>query len=268
MTCLLRIKNSRILLVIVALLAWSAVAHNAIAIGQTQRAPQPTCAPNIDACPAEGCSSDNHHDPKLNRLKNIKTLSASVHDRTLVWIKTHADPKQYQRGGDRKELTKLKEGQRTRVVGYLLRAKLELGGESCNCYLRTEETTDNHLVLVTKDTVDRFQLPANPTKAILDSTFHSREAESITAEFTPRVRKLSHPHFTSESIQPLIDGAPQQALLVRVTGQLMFDSEHFFQNRLNRITNWEVHPIFRLEYCPTGKKCTRKGKANWVDLDQ
>jgi len=205
----------------IVLVCCCVVTHYGNATAQTQRAPQPTCAPNIDACPDEGCSSDNHHDPKLNRLKNIKTLNGSVHNRTLIWMKTHADPKQYQRGEDRNELIKLKEGQRTRVVGYLLRAKLELGGESCNCYLRTEETTDNHLVLVTEDTVNKFQLPANPTKAILDSTFHSREAESITVEFTPRVRKLSHPHFTSESIQPFIDAAAQQALLVRVTGQLM-----------------------------------------------
>lgn len=48
----------------------------------------------------------------------------------------------------------------------------------------------------------------------------------------------------------------------------MFDSEHFLRNPLNRVNNWEIHPIFRLEYCPKGKTCTASGDANWVDLDQ
>jgi hypothetical protein len=104
-------------------------------------------------------------------------------------------------------------------------------------------------------------------KKALDATFHSREAESITAEFTPRVRKLAHPHFVADSVQPLIETTPSKALLVRITGQLMFDSEHFFQNRLNRMTNWEIHPIFRLEYCPAGKACSPMRDANWKDLD-
>ena len=252
-------------LLIVGLLIAALISSLGISSGQ--RVAQPTCAETIDACPLEGCSSDNHHDPKLNRLKNITTLTGALHDRTLDWMKDHEDPKTYRRGQPRDELTALGEGKRTRLVGYLLRAKLELGGESCNCYLRTAETTDNHLVLVTKATVDKFPIVANMDKKALDATFHSREAESITVEFTPRVRKLGHPHFMAENVQPLIEAAPSKALLVRVTGQLMFDSEHFFQNRLNRVTNWEIHPIFRLEYCPAGKSCRPTSNANWKDLD-
>ena len=112
-----------------------------------QRVAQPQCAASIAECPLEGCSSDNHHDTKLNRLKNTTSNKSPVMDRPITWIKTHPDPQNFQRLGNRDELTALGEGQQLRVVGYLLRAKLELGGESCNCYFRTEETTDNHLVL-------------------------------------------------------------------------------------------------------------------------
>jgi hypothetical protein len=234
---------------------------------QQQRAPQPQCAASIAECPLEGCSSDNHHDPKLNRLKNVTSNSLSVTDHPITWMKTHPDPQNYQHGGSREELAILGEGQKLRVVGYLVRAKLELGGESCNCYLRTEETTDNHLVLVDKPTVDKFALPANPDKKTIDTVFKEREKESITAEFTPRVRLNGHPKFRSETMEPLIAGAPEQALLVRITGQLMFDSEHFFQNQLTRVTNWELHPIFRLEYCPNGKTCKPDSNANWKDID-
>ena len=233
-----------------------------------QRVAQPQCAASIAECPLEGCSSDNHHDTKLNRLKNTTSNRSPVMDRPITWVKTHPDPQNFQRLGNRDELTALREGQQLRVVGYLLRAKLELGGESCNCYFRTEETTDNHLVVVDKTTVDEFPLPKNADKKTTDSVFSQRERESITAEFTPRVRLNGHPKFRSETMEPLIAKASQRALLVRITGQLMFDSEHFSQNRLARITNWELHPIFRLEYCPKGKTCVADSKKNWKDIDQ
>jgi len=47
-------------------------------------------------------------------------------DRPITWVKTHPDPQNFQRLGNRDELTALREGQQLRVVGYLLRAKLEL----------------------------------------------------------------------------------------------------------------------------------------------
>jgi hypothetical protein len=57
------------------------------------------------------------------------------------------DPESFEKGDTREELTALGEGQKIVVVGYLLRAKPELGGESCNCGLQTVAETDNHLVL-------------------------------------------------------------------------------------------------------------------------
>ena len=47
----------------------------------------------------------------------------------------------------------------------------------------------------------------------------------------------------------------------------MFDSEHFHQLRLNRATQWEIHPIMKLEFCPKGLKCKKDSDGNWVDLD-
>lgn len=230
-------------------------------------AQQPTCATSLGACPNEGCSSDDHHDPKLNKLKNIRSSNSIIMNRSITWMKSRKDPVNYTKQGSRNELTDLGEGQQVRVVGYLLAVKLELGGESCNCYLRTVEETDNHLVLVTKETIEQFLLPMNASKKILKETFLKREKQSVTVEFTPRVR-LDHPNFTNEKLQPLINKTPQGALLVRVTGQLLFDSEHFFIHKLPRVNNWEIHPIFRLEYCPKGKICTASGDVNWVDLDQ
>jgi hypothetical protein len=226
-----------------------------------------TCANDLGSCPREGCSESNRHDLRLNRIKNTKSTEKPVTDRSLTWMKDLHDPQNYKRGGPRAELTNLGEGQNIRVVGYLLAVKLELGGESCNCYLHTVEETDNHLVLVNPDTVKNIPLPQNASAKTLKAKFLAREAQSITAEFTPRVRAEGHPNFTNAKLQPLINKTPQGALFVRVTGLLMFDSEHFRQNELNRVNSWEIHPIMKLEFCPTGKTCKKDSDANWQDLD-
>jgi hypothetical protein len=57
------------------------------------------------------------------------------------------------------------------------------------------------------------------------------------------------------------------ALPVRLTGMLMFDSEHFIANHLKRATNWEVHPILKFEYCPSGKTCTADSDDGWLSID-
>jgi hypothetical protein len=56
---------------------------------------------------------------------------------------------------------------------------------------------------------------------------------------------------------------------VRVTGLLMFDSKHFFHDSppVSRDTNWEIHPVLKMEYCPEGKTCRANSDENWADLD-
>ncbi len=223
---------------------------------------KPPCRPNLAACPDEGCGSQ--FDPNLNRRKNIRSDDQAATMRTLTWMKTLNDPENFTQGESREELTALGEGQKVTVVAYLLVAKPELGGESCNCGLHTPEETDNHLVLVSKTTVDKF--PVSDNEETDKVVFHSRELESETAEFTPRVR-LAHPNFTREKVQPLIDATPQEALLVRVTGLLLFDSEHFIKNHLVRVNNWEIHPVLKLEFCTTGDKCKTTSDAGWKSLD-
>jgi hypothetical protein len=113
-------------------------------------------------------------------------------------------------------------------------------GESCNCDLSTQRNADNHLVLI--------------DPKVKTPTMAKDEIRSVTAEFTPGVR-LDHPNFNRTRLNNLI--RPAGKLLVRVTGLLMFDSKHFFHPDppVTRDTNWEVHPILKIEYCPEGKTC-------------
>ncbi len=228
---------------------------------QTKKVKKP-CKPSLAACPDEGCGGT--FDANLNRLKNIRTDGQTVTMKSLTWMKKLDDPESFTQGDSREELTALGEGEKITIVAYLLVAKPELGGESCNCGLQTPAETDNHLVLVAKTTVDKF--PVSSTAATNKTVFHSRELESETAEFTPRVRQ-THPNFTREEVQPLIDATPQKALFVRVTGQLLFDSEHFIKNHLVRVNNWEIHPVLKLEFCETGNNCKPNSDTGWKSLD-
>jgi hypothetical protein len=223
---------------------------------------KPPCAPSLGECPDQGCGT--RFDAELNKRKNARSDLQIPTPRTLTWMKRLDDPENFREGETREELAGLGEGQQIAVVAYLLAVKAELGGESCNCGLRTVEATDNHLVLVSKTTVDKF--PASTNAAINKKRLHSREMESETAELTPRVR-LDHPNFSRAALQALIDAKPHKALLVRVSGLLLFDSEHFIKNHLVRVNNWEIHPVLKLEICSRSETCQAGSDEGWTSVD-
>lgn len=218
------------------------------------------CQPSLAECPDEGCGKT--FDPNLNRRKNIRSDNQTSTVHTLSWLKGLSDPDNFEAGGSREELTNLGEGQAITVVGYLLMVKPE-GAESCNCGLTDPVDTDNHLVLVTKTTIQKF--PAGKTTLANKNVFRRREKESVTIEFTPRARR-DHENFTRQVVQPLIDATPQKVLLVRVSGLLLFDSEHFIRHPLVRVTNWEIHPVLKLEFCRSGN-CQVDSDQGWTSLD-
>jgi len=231
------------------------------------------CAPDLAHCPDEGCGTIvkgvKSYDPNLNKQKNIRVDAADAQGpatvMTLTEIKQLDDPENFAKGDERDEIRALGEGKKVKVLAYLLTARDEPGGESCNCGLTSKAETDNHLVLVSKFTVDTFPLDGT-TKQELAAVLSQREEESITAEFTPRVR-LDHPKFLKKTMDPLIAKAKEQALEVRVTGVLMFDSEHFLARHLKRVNNWEIHPVLKMEFCETGWNCKVGSDAGWKSID-
>ncbi len=231
------------------------------AVSSTVHTQQP-CSGDINditQCTDEGCG-DHPFDPELNRRKNIRSDDQQPVLRSYRWMKGLENPTHFNKDNrNRDELKQLGEGQKITVVAYALFAKQE-GAETCNCGLTTKKDTDNHIVLV------------DPT--LKKPTLTAAECCSVTAEFTPRVR-LDHPNFTMEKLNRLIDPAwkssgktaPNGKLLVRVTGLLMFDSQHFLENPLKRDTNWEIHPVLKLEYCADGETCGADSDANWQNLE-
>jgi hypothetical protein len=211
----------------------------------------------IVACPDTGCGPSL--DPLLNKQKNIRSDDREPVTKTIQDLKDLADPVAgFKVGNTREKLTALGEGDKIRVVAFALVAR-KGGAESCNCKLTAVKDTDNHIVLV--DTLKRKKSGETP-KVLLSR----REEDSITAEFAPRPR-LDHPNLTRANLQPLID-ASGGALKVRITGLLMFDSEHSLGGHLKRVNNWEIHPVLGLEFCPKGKTCTADSDDNWKELGQ
>jgi hypothetical protein len=214
------------------------------------------CAENINKiadCPDEGCTRTEGHkfDQELDKRKNIQSDDQQPILRSIRWIKGLEDPTNLTECGSRDELKASGEGQKITVVAWALTAK-KGSAESCNCDLPGQANQDNHVVLV--------------DRRVKNPTLEKDEIRSVTAEFTPRVR-LEHPNFTRTKLNSLI--SPTGKRLVRVTGLLMFDSKHFFHPDppVKRDTDWEIHPILKMECCAKGKTCRADSDENWIDLD-
>lgn len=216
--------------------------------------PCPAQLEDITDCPDTGCGPSL--DPFLNKQKNIRSDDQTAEPMTLQEIRDLPDPVSGFKIGDTREtLEELGEGKKIIVVANALVVR-KGGGESCNCKLKSVADTDNHIVLV-----DRV-LRSRRGEA-LKELLSRREENSITAEFAPRPR-LDLPHLTRANLQPLITANGVQK--VRVTGLLMFDSEHSLGHHLKRHNNWEIHPVLEMEYCPKGKRCTTDSDDNWMKL--
>jgi hypothetical protein len=183
----------------------------------------------------------------LNKVKNTVAPpdSSQVVQMSLTDMRGIAQPKSWQVNQNRDQLKGPKrEGQPVQVMAYLWKAKRE-HGESCNCGLDAPDPkgqllTDIHMVLT--------------------DTLNASESTSVTAEITPRVRaKRPNPQtWTWNKIAAL------QKKYIRVTGYLMLDTGHI-GNPLVRATNWEVHPIMKLEVCSkTAAECTAGN--GWNDV--
>lgn len=216
--------------------------------------PCPNPLNDITDCPDTGCGPSL--DPFLNRQKNIRSDSQTAEAMTIQEMRDLPDPVPgFEIGETREDLQALGEGKKIVVVATALVAR-KGGAESCNCKLTSVADTDNHIVLV-----DRLlrKRSGEAAKQLLSR----REENSITAEFAPRPR-LDSPHLTRANLQPLI--AQTGAQKIRVTGLLMFDSEHSLGHHLKRHNNWEIHPVLEMEYCPRGKQCMAASDDNWVKL--
>jgi hypothetical protein len=146
---------------------------------------------------------------------------------------------------DRGALQALGEGKLVQLIGFVKIARQE-GKESVNCGTNVPDDPAYHDIHVSV-----VLSPAD------------QECSGVVVEMTP--------HYRPEAwTAALVNEVAAAGLLVRVTGQRMFDSSHTpCQNGAavkgdpSRISLWEVHPIYKFEVCPQGN-CASGG---WVALE-
>ena len=174
-----------------------------------------------------------------NNVGNLKTLLKTSRDRLADMLT--------QSGG-----TKIGEGRLVQFVGFLFEAHFSnVGkgkGELVNCKLPNKEDNDIHILLM-KDGVEKD--PCN----------------SVTAEMSP--------HFRPEAWNQLVNLTIDRP--VRLTGPLFFDDSHQpchgdVRVSPNRISVWEIHPIYQFEVCKINEKsigqCDVKNDSMWIPLDK
>jgi len=191
----------------------------------------------ISQCSTDGCGGDK----LLNRRKNLtaKPPQADVEDWDFAKMKLVRFPKSWVSGTKRTLLKIWGEGTAIRISGFLKIAKhYTIGKETSNCNLKKEENNDFHLVLVERK--------------------NQGEKRSITAEITPRLRPDGWT-FTK------VNALAKARTYVRVTGYLMFDSEHAGSKIPVRLTHWEVHPVSSFDVCSLTKEECDQGQG-WIAL--
>jgi hypothetical protein len=97
---------------------------------------------------------------------------------------------------------------------------------------------------------------------------HLELAELIDSKRRERISTEISPHFRPDSWTPEVLGRVKAlGLPVRVTGQLFFDGSHQLENY--RASNWEIHPVYRIEVCSSGDLADCRDEVEgitWTDL--
>lgn len=193
------------------------------------------CAKSISSCPKQGCGGG---DPKLDELKNRTDTASSPTAKTVDQIIELTQPAHWTSGQDRSGL-KPNEGTLVVVEAYLVHAK-NAEPESCNCYLLGAANNDIHMNLTQKQGQTANQ--------------------SVVAEITPRLHPAG---WTMTKLKSLYT----QDAFMRVSGWLLFDSEHVSRSGGPRATLWEIHPVSKIEVCSGGNPAACAQAANWQPLE-
>lgn len=149
---------------------------------------------------------------------------------------------------NRAPLQVLGEGKVVTLSAYVLFARQE-GAESVNCEKNVPDQPAFHDIHI----------------ELVDSATASDECSGVVVEMIPHHRPAV---WTADNVAKVATAK----LMVRVTGQLFFDSSHFpcangqgVRTNPKRSSLWEIHPIYEFEVCASGD-CNAGGQ--WTPLPQ
>jgi len=210
---------------------------------------------NMKNCPMEGCTGRGDGD--LSSLKNRPDapIPSRVKSKTIsdIVALNSKSPKGLNAAKNAREHGVLStlgagfgEGTAVVVTGFLVHGD-KSGLEVCNCFIgtrKTPETLDFHLNL--SDT------KGDPKKVL---------KQSLVVEISPRSPMRSK-GWTLAKIKTLA----RRQVFVRVTGWLLYDSEHTNFSKMPRASAWEIHPITKFEVC-TASNVEDCKDDKWVALE-
>lgn len=197
-------------------------------------------------CPVGNGGSTSLIKLSISEFADLQTKVQAVPDISFGNPLQHPLTKQPGPIQDRSQLTVLGEGRLVQLQGYVKVARQE-GAESVNCgaYVPSEPAYHNIHISIVASSGDA-------------------ECSGVVVDMSPR-------HRPAEWTAPLVNRVAAARLLVRITGQLMFNSSHTpciggspVRGDPSTISLWEIHPIYKFEVCSTGI-CENGG---WVPLEE
>ena len=231
---------------------------------------------------AEGCSSaKGTYDAYLSFLKNTTPSPRLVMNRLAVTFTSLQDFQELDKksaslsgaeGPNAMALADLGQGNFYTVIGYLYYAQLGGKGEACNCKLTKAQDIDFHIGIgFDADRAARIANGQEKTRSTKNAPKTAAEQTSIVVEMTPHYRAKFHPAWDLPSVENQIGKQ------VKITGQLLFDSEHAVlaqdcalpghsEKDCWRGSAWEIHPVADFFVCTKSGPCEPDGDG-WVKLE-
>lgn len=228
--------------------------------------PPPATSPGIDSqcgVSGSGTGAEGTQDtvknnfcatgtPRAVTIASLTALQAQVEKNSSInFGDENSGTRQRGPTTNRAPLQKLGEGRLATLKAYVLIARQE-GGESVNCGKNVPNEPAFHDI--------HISLVASPDTA----AGAAGECTGVVAEMSPHRRPDTWTHANVAKVA-------QAKALVRVTGQLYFDSSHLpcsggqpVRSNPKRVSLWEIHPIYKFEVCTSG--CD--GAGTWLPLDQ
>lgn len=266
-----RLRFAVVVAGVLALISTCAVAQD---FTQTCSSPAfPGTAVTIDSrCSAQGSGGE---EAEQNQAKNnfcaagtpspytiaqLAVLQGQVAQNKAINFGDVDNPGMHGPTTNRAPLKLLGEGKLVQLKAFVVGATQE-GAESVNCGTAFDQEPNPDLFHDIHISLVATQQLANPANT---AEKDANECQGIVSEMIPHHRP---PEWTADNVNKVA----AQHLMVRVTGQLFFDSSHVpcaqgkeVRTNPRRISLWEIHPIYKFEVCTAN--CN--GAGTWVALAQ
>lgn len=237
-----------------------------------------------------GCSYSAHpkFDAYLNYLKNLLRNPSTKPDAVLTKADFASRDKSVVQLGLSSnnhaalwdDLRQLGDGRINAVMGYLYYGfpTNEGKGESCNCYLTSDDAVDYHIGIgfdpfpLSAQLMNQFRNGADIRDQQYKNARKRLEQTSVVIEMTPHYRAKVMPKWTIDRLRRAIGRQ------VYVVGQLMVDNAHIGLSDICslpghdaqkcwRYSAWEIHPVTQFWVCTSSTPCSPNSNAGWARLE-